>query len=410
MNKIRLDFAAASRFVDAKRVKQLYEKLPGLKLEPELLRQVVQPDERTYLQIMASAQAIQQESEALLVLGVGGSQGGAKAFIEALNPKAMPVYFAGHSFSGHYLKALLEKLEHKDVSVIVISKSGNTAETLLSFGVVRSWMQDKYDVEAPRRIYAVTGKKNNGGALGNIAAGEKYNRFYIPEGVGGRYSLFTAVGLLPMAAAGINIDEILAGAQEGLKEYGITISEESPVTSYALWRTALYHAGYANELWVTYEPCLNGFGNWWRQLYVESESKEGHGIYPVVAEYTNDLHFLGQYMREGPRNIFESILWLEEAPTRLPTHPDTATMIGWGDVSNMAAVIKKVMEQTASAHNEAGVPQLKLFLPKLSAFYLAKLAVYFATACLISSGLQGIDPLNQPGVEEYKQQVRQILK
>ena len=410
MTDIRLDYEAAKRFIDAEKVKALYDKLPELMLEPELLKQVVEPDEHTYLQIRAAAQDIQNKSDALLVLGVGGSQCGARAIIEALRPKALPVYFAGHSFSGHYLKALLSDLEDKDVSVIVISKSGNTAETLLSFGVVRSWMQDKYDVEAPRRIYAVTGKKNNGGALGTIAANEKYNRLYIPEGVGGRYSLFTAVGLLPMAAAGIDIDELLAGAQEGYKEYGLEIEANNPVTAYALWRTALYHTGYANELWVTYEPCLTRFGDWWRQLYVESESKEGHGIYPVVAEYTNDLHFLGQYMREGPRNIFETIVWLEEAPTRLPTHPDTATMIGWGDVSNMAAVIKMVMEKTAAAHNEAGVPQLKLFLPKLNAFYLAKLAVYFATACLISSGLQGIDPLNQPGVEEYKEQVRQILK
>ncbi len=409
-NSIQVDVSGALNFENADIAHNYMDKLKKLELHNQSLFSTIHSPEVFYKDILSTAEYLQSVADTLLVLGVGGSQSGTKAMVEALMPDKMRVYFAGHGFSGHYLNGILKKLEGRRVAVIVISKSGDTAETLLTFGIVRQWLERHYGKEYKKQVIAITGRKHDGGTLGSLCRQEGYRQIFVPDDVGGRYSIFTAVGLLPLAAAGVDIMEFLDGAAAGESLYVGDMSLENPAVKYALTRNVLYKTGYTNELWATFAPYLVGFGAWWRQLFVESESKNGNGIYPVVAEYSNDLHYLGQYLRQGPRNIFETVLWLDEPPYNMEVDRETSTMIGWQEAKDLAKVSKMVKENTRKAHMEAGVPQISISVPLLDVWQLGRLVVFFVQACLTSGFLQGCNPLDQPGVEEYKRQILEALK
>ena len=400
----------ATDFLKEQPQQELAAKLREITFDRTALLSMIHCEEQHYPEFMEIADVWQQKADALLVLGVGGSQAGTKAVIEALQPKAMQVYFAGHGFSSHYLQGILDRLTGKSVVVVVVSKSGNTTETLVTFGIIRNWLQATYGADYAKRVLVVTGKKQNGGVLGNLADESGYRRFYVPDQIGGRYAMFTAVGLLPMAIAGVDIRQFLQGALAGEKAYAQQMDLTNPAVAYGYLRNALYRSGYTNELWVTYAPYLVDFGTWWRQLFVESESKHGMGIYPVVAEYSNDLHYLGQYLRQGPRNIFETVLWLEKPPATLALDEDMAMLLGLPQGEDLTAIANMVKEETRQAHKAAGVPQLSLTIPCLDPWQLGKLVVFFVQACLASSFLQGCNPFDQPGVEAYKEQISAALK
>ncbi len=410
VRKILFDSAGAVEFLDPEAWRSALARWQAEPLPAQALSWLIDFDETELAHIEELAEKIRQQADAVVLLGVGGSQAGAKAIIEALREpqKGPEIIYAGHNFSGHYLQNVLLSLAGKEIAVIAVSKSGNTAETLLAFGVFRQYMKERYGEGAKDRIYVISGYKT--GALGKLAQKAGYAQLSIPPQVGGRYSIFTSVALLPIAAAGIDIRSFLAGGVAGMASYGGEQWSKNPCLQYALWRYSLYRQGYQNELWVTWEPCLSFFGTWWRQLFVESESKDGEGDYPVVAEYSNDLHYLGQYLKEGPRNIFETVVWLAEAPLILPLESNTAAIIGMEPEANWAFVNEQVMQKTREVHRQAGVPQLLITLPHLNAYHLGELAAFFAQACLVGASLLGCDPLSQPAVDTYKDQVRELLK
>ncbi len=356
---------------------------------------------------------IAASSDLLIVIGIGGSYLGARAVIEALVPPfakgPVEILFAGHHIDGEYLEQLLRHAEGRRVSVNVISKSGTTTEPAIAFRVIKSWMDRMYGrAESRRRIVATTDAAR--GALRALAAEEGYRTFTIPEDVGGRFSVLTPVGLLPVAAAGIPIGEILDGAGAMRTRVAEISFTGNPAFVYALLRLAMAESGKSIEVLASFVPQLNGIAEWWKQLFGESEGKMGRGVFPASVGYTTDLHSLGQYLQEGRRNLFETFLFAEapRAETPLPPAPGDDGL-HYLDGRPLSRINREAYRSTAFAHLEGGVPNMTLLLPAVTPRAIGELIYMFETAVALGGYAIGVNPFDQPGVEAYKQNMFALL-
>lgn len=378
-------------------------------------------DKDEFERIKKAAEKIKSDSDALIVIGIGGSYLGARAAIEMLTNtfhnaldkdkrKAPKIFYVGNNISSTYMADLLEAVEGKDISVNVISKSGTTTEPAIAFRIFKDLLEKKYGKEeAKKRIYATTDKAK--GALKTLADAEGYETFVVPDDVGGRFSVLTAVGLLPIAAAGIDIDEIMKGAADAREEYANPSLKENDAYKYAAVRNALYNKGKEIEILVNYEPALVYFNEWWKQLYGESEGKDNKGLFPAGVSFTTDLHSMGQYIQEGRRDLFETVINVETPKKKVVIEANDENLDGLNFLAGkeMDYVNHKAFEGTLLAHNDGGVPNLVLNVPEISPYYFGQLVYFFEKACGISGYLLGINPFNQPGVEAYKKNMFALL-
>lgn len=379
------------------------------------------PDSDIALRVQAAAERIRSNSDVLLVIGIGGSYAGARAGIEMLTHafrnqlgeaerRGPEVYYIGHNLSAAYYHQLFQLIADKEVSVNVISKSGTTTEPAVAFRLVREFMIRKYGAEdAGRRIFATTDEKK--GALRTLADSEGYTTFVIPDDVGGRYSVLTPVGLLPMAVAGLDIAEMLQGAKEASELYSNPSLEENTCYQYAAYRNALYRQGKKVELLVSYEPRFATFAEWWKQLFGESEGKEGKGIYPASVQFTTDLHSMGQYIQEGERHLFETVLFVENSghELKIPSLEQDLDGLNYIAGKSIDYVNKQAMLGTLEAHQDGGVPNFVLEIPELDEKMVGHLFYFFEKACAISGYLLKVNPFDQPGVEAYKKNMFRLL-
>ena len=374
-------------------------------------------DKGEFSRIKQAAERIRDNSDALIVIGIGGSYLGARAAIEALSHtfhnqmnNTTQVYFAGQNISSTYVTHLLELLEGKDISINVISKSGTTTEPAIAFRIFRDYLEKKYGKEeARKRIYATTDKEK--GALKKLADEEGYETFVIPDDVGGRYSVLTAVGLLPIAVAGLDIDQMMDGAATAARKYNNSDLFTNESYQYAAVRNALYSKGKAIELFVNYEPSLHYVSEWWKQLFGESEGKDQKGLFPASVDFTTDLHSMGQYVQEGQRNLIETVLQVSKPKVNITIQEDPADTDGLNFLTGktMDEVNKKAFQGTVLAHVDGGVPNMVVEMDNLNEFTFGELVYFFEKACAISGLLLGVNPFNQPGVEAYKQNMFALL-
>jgi len=373
-------------------------------------------DKEEFDQILKAATKIRRDSKILVVIGIGGSYLGAKAAIEALShhfyqlKDDVKVLFAGQNISSSYLHDLIDVLKDTDFSINVISKSGTTTEPAIAFRVLKKLLEDKYGKEeAKGRIYVTTDKEK--GALKKFATEEGYKTFVVPDDIGGRYSILTAVGLLPIAVMGINIKEMLDGAYQAMIDYATPSLEDNDSYLYAVLRNILYNKGKTVELLVNYEPSLQYFGEWWKQLFGESEGKDNKGIFPASANFSTDLHSLGQYIQEGRRFLFETVINVEEVRHELTIQKETTDLDGLNYLAGKTIdfVNKNAFKGTILAHVDGGVPNLVLNLKRLDAYGFGYLVYFFEKACALSGYLLGVNPFDQPGVEAYKKNMFALL-
>ncbi|MDO9573915.1 MAG: glucose-6-phosphate isomerase, partial [Candidatus Contubernalis sp.] len=324
--------------------------------------------------------------------------------------KGPEIYFAGHNISPLYLTQLLEVIKDKDVYINVVSKSGTTLEPALAFRVFKNLIEQRHGKEGAReRIFATTDQAK--GALKKLAQEEGYETFTVPDDVGGRYSVLTPVGLLPIAVGGINLEEIMAGARKGCELFGESDMKNNPSYLYGAIRNLLYQKGKNVELLVNYEPSLYYFGEWWKQLFGESEGKDNKGIFPAAMNFSTDLHSLGQYVQDGYRNLFETTLWIETPLVDMTIFEQEDNLDGLNYLSGktFSHVNEKAFQGTAMAHIEGGVPNLKISVPQINPYYYGQMVYFFEKACGISGYLLGVNPFDQPGVEFYKKNMFKLL-
>ena len=371
--------------------------------------------------IKKAAEKIKSDSDVLVVIGIGGSYLGSRAVIEGLSNnfnnkldkevrKAPEVYFAGHNISGTYVKQLIDVIGDRDFSVNVISKSGTTTEPGIAFRIFKKLLKDKYGKEeANKRIYATTDKAR--GALKTLATDEGYETFVVPDDVGGRFTVLTAVGLLPIAAAGIDIDEFVKGFQDGREMFLNAPFNENPAMLYAAIRNILMRRGKGMEILANYEPNLHFISEWWKQLYGESEGKDGKGIFPASVDFSTDLHSLGQFIQDGSSNHFETVLNVEEPELDIVLEAEENDLDGLNYLAGktMNFVNQNAMKGTILAHVDGGVPNLRFDIPKMDAYHLAQLFYTFESACGMSGYLNCVNPFDQPGVEAYKKNMFALL-
>ncbi|MDF2661398.1 MAG: glucose-6-phosphate isomerase [Paenibacillus sp.] len=380
-----------------------------------------QYDKEEFARIQEAAKRIQGDSDALVVIGIGGSYLGARAAIEMLShsfynvlPKEKrhtpEIYFVGNNISSTYVTHLIQLLEGKDFSVNVISKSGTTTEPAIAFRIFRELLERKYGKEGARkRIYATTDREK--GALKKLSDAEGYESFVIPDDVGGRYSVLTAVGLLPIATAGIDIGSMMEGAADASREFANPDLDSNASYQYAAVRNALYRKGKAIEILVNYEPSLHYVSEWWKQLYGESEGKDQKGIYPASVDFSADLHSMGQFIQEGARNLFETVIQVADVPEQIEIGTDPENLDGLNFLAGqtMDFVNKKAFQGTMLAHTDGGVPNLIVTIPDISAYSFGYMVYFFEKACGISGYLLGVNPFDQPGVEAYKKNMFALL-
>ncbi|MCA1064895.1 glucose-6-phosphate isomerase [Rossellomorea aquimaris] len=371
-------------------------------------------DKDEFSRIQQSAEKIKSDSDVLLVIGIGGSYLGARAAIEMLNHSfynALPkekrstpqVLFVGQNISSTYMKDLMDLLDGKDFSINVISKSGTTTEPAIAFRIFRKMLEEKYGVEeARKRIYATTDKSK--GALKTLASDEGYETFVVPDDIGGRYSVLTAVGLLPIAVSGVEIESMMNGAAQAREDFGKSELSENAAYQYAAVRNALYNKGKTIEMLINYEPGLQYFSEWWKQLFGESEGKDQKGIYPSSANFSTDLHSLGQYVQEGRRDLFETVIKVSEPRHELKIEKADSDLDGLNYLAGETIdfVNNKAFEGTLLAHTDGGVPNLIVEIPAMDAYTFGYLVYFFEKACAMSGYLLGVNPFDQPGVEAYK--------
>lgn len=370
-------------------------------------------DKTEFKAIQKAAQQIRDTSEALVVIGIGGSYLGARAAIEMLTNSfsgTPEIFYLGQTISPTYTAELLEVLAEKDFAVNIISKSGTTTEPAVAFRLIKELLIKKYGVEgAKRRIYATTDRAK--GALKKLADAEGYTQFVIPDDVGGRYSVLTPVGLLPIAASGIDIQEMMDGARAGYEVYQKPNLEENSAYQYAAVRNILYRKGKLIEMLINYEPSLHYFAEWWKQLFGESEGKNQKGIFPAACDFSTDLHSMGQYIQEGRRDLFETVLWVEK-PRRsvtIPNDPDNIDGLNFLSGQTMEHVNEKAFEGTLLAHHQGGAPNIVIRVPELTPYYFGNLVYFFEKACGLSGYLNAVNPFDQPGVEAYKKNMFALL-
>lgn len=378
-------------------------------------------DKEEFARIKAAAAKIQQDSEVLVVIGIGGSYLGARAAIEFLRhgfynnlPKEVrktpEIYYAGNSISTSYLQGLIDVVGDRDFSVNIISKSGTTTEPAIAFRIFKEMLEKKYGKEgAAKRIYATTDKAK--GALKHLADEEGYETFVVPDDVGGRFSVLTAVGLLPIAASGADIDALMEGATSGRelalnKPFG-----ENDAMQYAAVRNILHRKGKSVEILANYEPSLHYVSEWWKQLYGESEGKDQKGIFPASVDLTTDLHSMGQFIQDGSRIMYETVLNVEQSRVELTIGEEPVDLDGLNYLAGKTVdfVNKSAMNGTILAHTDGNVPNLRIDIPEQNEFYLGQLFYFFEFACGVSGYVSGVNPFNQPGVESYKKNMFALL-
>lgn len=379
-------------------------------------------DKEEFERIKKAANKIQSDSDVLVVIGIGGSYLGARAVIEAVTncfnnmlpakKRKMPmIVYAGNNLSSNYLTDLLNLIGERDISINVISKSGTTTEPAIAFRVLREAIETKYGVEeAKKRIYVTTDKKR--GALKGLADQEGYETFVIPDNVGGRFSVLTAVGLLPIATAGVDIDKLMQGARDARAKYMDPSVKFNDCYKYAVVRNLIYNSGKKVEVLANYEPQLHYMTEWWKQLYGESEGKDGKGIFPAGVDLTTDLHSMGQYIQDGERILMETVLAVEEPNSDIIVKEDAENTDGLNYLAGKGLdyINKKAMEGTIEAHVTGNVPNMKITIDKLDEENLGHLIYFFEKACAMSGLILGVNPFNQPGVEEYKSNMFRLLE
>lgn len=378
-------------------------------------------DKEEFARIKKAAEKIKSDSDVLVVIGIGGSYLGARAAIECLGHsfrnnltkderKTPEIYFAGNNISSTYLMDLLDIIKDKDVSLNVISKSGTTTEPAIAFRVLKEFLENKYGKEeAAKRIYATTDAKK--GALKQVSDEEGYETFVIPDDVGGRFSVLTPVGLLPIAVAGIDIDAIMTGANDARVDFNNSNLEENDCYQYAVVRNILHRKGKDIELLVNYEPNLHYVSEWWKQLYGESEGKDQKGLFPASVDFSTDLHSMGQYVQDGKRILFETVLNVEKPRRVLNLKEEANDLDGLNYLSGKTLdfVNEKAFQGTLLAHTDGQVPNLLINIPTLDEYNFGYLVYFFEKACGISGYLLGVNPFNQPGVEAYKKNMFALL-
>lgn len=371
-------------------------------------------DREEFARIKDTAAEIRASADAFVVIGIGGSYLGARAAIEMLTPPFsgtdVPVYFVGHNLSGTYIADLLSLLDEKEVYINVISKSGTTTEPAVAFRILRSFMERKYGKHGARkRIIATTDRSR--GALKQLADAEGYRTFVIPDDVGGRYSVLTPVGLLPMAAAGLDIGAVMAGAEVAMHEYASPDLSANASYQYAAVRNCLHRKGKLVEILVTYEPALHYLAEWWKQLFGESEGKDHKGLFPASVDFTTDLHSLGQYIQEGLRILIETVIQVENPQSEIAITREEQDLDGLNYLAGKTVdyVNRKALEGTLLAHTDGGVPTLVVRVPRINEYNFGQLVYFFEKACAISGYLLGVNPFDQPGVEAYKRNMFALL-
>ena len=379
-------------------------------------------DKEEFERIKKAAQRIREDSEVLIVIGIGGSYLGARAVIESLTNtfdnllpeskrKHPQILYVGNNLSPNYINDLIEVLGTKDFSVNVISKSGTTTEPAIAFRIFREMLENRYGIEEARsRIYVTTDKEK--GALKTLAKSERYETFVIPDNVGGRFSVLTPVGLLPIAAAGIDIEKLMKGAKLAQDNYNDEKLKYNECYQYAVIRNLLYNDGKTIEVFANYEPKMHYMTEWLKQLFGESEGKEGEGIFPAGIDLTTDLHSMGQYMQQGLRDIFETVLRIEEPKSNITINSDDDNLDGLNYLAgkDLDYVNKKAMEGTVEAHVSGGVPNIIFKMEKLDEENIGGLIYFFELACAMSGSILKVNPFNQPGVEEYKRNMFRLLE
>ena len=430
--EVTFDYSKTAGFISAEEVKNMKA---GVECAKEVLTSrtgagndflgwidlPVDYDKDEFARIKKAAAKIQSDSDVLLVIGIGGSYLGARAAIEFLTHsfynvldkgtrKTPQIFFVGNSISSKYIKDLQDVVRDKDFSINIISKSGTTTEPAIAFRVFKEMLIEKYGKEeANKRIYATTDKAK--GALKNLANQEGYESFVVPDDVGGRFSVLTAVGLLPIAVSGADIDKLMEGAASGRKKALETPYEENPALLYASIRNILLRKGKHVEIVANYEPSLHYVSEWWKQLFGESEGKDHKGIFPAAVDLTTDLHSMGQFIQDGARIMFETVINVEESPEEVVLKEEEIDTDGMNYLAgkNVDFVNKSAMNGTILAHTDGQVPNLKVNVPEQNEFYLGELFYFFEFACGISGYLLGVNPFNQPGVESYKRNMFALL-
>ncbi|MCR5704118.1 MAG: glucose-6-phosphate isomerase [Eubacterium sp.] len=432
MAKVSFDYSKATQFFTDAEVSSMKEKAESAKkvlVEKtgegnDFLGWIDLPvdyDKDEFERIKKAAEKIQSDSEVLVVIGIGGSYLGARAAIEFLRHdfynnvskevrKTPEIYYAGNNISSTYLAGLLEVIGDRDFSVNVISKSGTTTEPAIAFRVFKNLLEKKYGKEeAAKRIYATTDKEK--GALKVLATAEGYETFVVPDDVGGRFSVLTAVGLLPIAVSGADLDQLMAGAASGRERALNAAFEENDAMQYAVIRNILHEQGKSVEIIANYEPSLHYVSEWWKQLYGESEGKDLKGIFPAAVDLTADLHSMGQFIQEGTRLMFETVLNVENPAAEVLIEEAAEDLDGLNYLAgkNMDFVNKSAMNGTILAHTDGNVPNLMVKVPERNEFFLGELFYMFEFACGVSGYILGVNPFNQPGVESYKKNMFALL-
>ncbi len=432
MAKVTFDYAKANTFIGEHEVdsmKALAEEAKKLLLSREgagndflgWIDLPVDYDKEEFARIQAAAEKIKQDSEVLVVIGIGGSYLGARAAIEFLRHnfynmvskeirKTPEIYFVGNSISSTYIKHLIDVIGDRDFSVNIISKSGTTTEPAIAFRIFKEMLEKKYGkAEASKRIYATTDKAR--GALKGLATEEGYESFVVPDDVGGRFSVLTAVGLLPIAVSGADIEKLMEGAASGRELALEKPFEENDALKYAAIRNILHRKGKSVEVLANYEPSLHYVSEWWKQLYGESEGKDQKGIFPAAVDLTTDLHSMGQFIQDGSRIMFETVVNVEKSQEELYIQEEKEDLDGLNYLAGKSIdfVNKSAMNGTILAHTDGSVPNLMVNIPEQNEFYLGQLFYFFEFACGVSGYISGVNPFNQPGVESYKKNMFALL-
>lgn len=431
-NKVTFDYSKAAKFISADEVRSM-ERIVEQSKEVlvsksgagnDFLGWIDLPvayDKEEFARIQKAAEKIISDSEVLVVIGIGGSYLGARAAVEFLRHsfynvvskevrKTPEIYFAGNSISGRYLSDLIQVIGDRDFSVNVISKSGTTTEPAIAFRVFKEMLEKKYGkAEAAKRIYATTDKSR--GALKKLAAEEGYETFVVPDDVGGRFSVLTAVGLLPIAVSGADVTKLMEGAADARKEALEKPFAENGSMQYAAVRNILLRKGKQIEVLANYEPSLHYVSEWWKQLYGESEGKDQKGIFPASVDLTTDLHSMGQFIQDGSRNLFETVLNVADSEAEIVIGEEPTDLDGLNYLAgkNMDFVNKSAMNGTILAHTDGNVPNLVITIPGQDEYSLGQLFYFFEFACGVSGYTLGVNPFNQPGVESYKKNMFALL-
>lgn len=430
--EITFDYESASHFLENHELEYL---APKVSIAHDLLHEKKGPgkeysgwlkwpvsyDKEEFNRIKEVSEKVREKAEVVVVIGIGGSYLGARSALEMLTHtfynglprdkrRGPEIYFAGNNISSTYLAHLLDVIKDKDIVINVVSKSGTTLEPAIAFRIFRGLLEERYGKKGARERIIVTTDKSKG-TLRKLAEEEGYETFVVPDGIGGRYSVLTPVGLFPIAIGGIDIAEIMEGALQGYNLYKEKELEKNPCYQYAAVRNILYNKGKVIELLTNYEPSLKYFAEWWKQLFGESEGKDGKGIFPASVNFSTDLHSLGQYIQDARRNIFSTTVWVERplATMSIPSLDEDIDGLNYLAGKAIHEVNEKACQGTIMAHTDGGVPNLKINVPQLTPYYYGELVYFFEKACAISGYLLGINPFDQPGVEAYKKKMFALL-